>query len=311
MSSRLASSLVLTVLASAPALAQEEERVCPEDYRLFMFTDALGRAEQAFGQADFPYAATALDEAYAEIPCLRTPVPRESLARFGRLQAQRYFYAQDEVQSQRWGVLSRQTVPDLPWSDDFPEDHPFRELIESADLPPVGGPESALAPPKKGGILLDGELIFEPRATAEVPHLLQVFDKSGLLVDALWQDGAAFPEAYLDPEGRMPAAPRWAETLGLAPEVPERPKSASSGPNKLRLGIGIGLAAGAAGLYGIALASRGAVGTRETHSQNIAARNLTNSLAISSAVLLTGSVATTVSSLLTDQPGLVSLRVRF
>ena len=55
--------------------------------------------------------------------------------------------------------------PELPWHHSISRGHPFRELMEQEEAPPIGGPTGvALNPPKKGAIFINGLLLLEPRA---------------------------------------------------------------------------------------------------------------------------------------------------
>ena len=179
---------------------------------------ALDAVDTAIRDFDVPGAQRALVNAQKRIRCLDVPADPSYLAKFSRQMALIAFFSQDEFTAIRWGMLSKFADPDLEWPVDLPETHPFREMLDWADDPMLSGPEgAALATPKKGAVVMNGHRITTAQARAEVPNLVQVFDKNCALLVAFWQDGAAFPGPLLAPEGGKEAAePKcWAEVAAV------------------------------------------------------------------------------------------------
>lgn len=191
------------------AAAQTE--VCTEPYSRIQFGAAIGQVTDAFADEDLLDARDRLDEIADRLPCLEEVVDKRLFGKFARYMATAYFYAQDEEAARRWGLASRLADPDLRWNDkDFPVGHPFRDLVEGAILPSVGGAEGqGLQPEKGGGLFLNGDLLLQAEAYTELPYLLQSFDKEGCVVDGWWQDGTVFPEAVLTERPRELEQPSW------------------------------------------------------------------------------------------------------
>lgn len=145
-----------------------------------------------------------------EILCLDAVAKPSHLGRFARQMALAAFFQQDEVNALRWGLLQRYAAPSLPWPDDIGEGHPLRGMLADADEPVLAGPDDmGVAHPKKGAVFMNGHILEAPRARAEVPNLVQVADKKGVLLHSYWQDGAAFSSDVLGPPGTLARAPRW------------------------------------------------------------------------------------------------------
>lgn len=169
---------------------------------------ALDEADAALVAADLGLARQTLGGVGENLPCLDTAVERRTFARFARLMSTVAFYQQDPALAVRWGHASELAFRDLPWA--LEEDHPLRTLLDDEVEPPLGRVEGfGLAAPKGGGVLMNGSLVLEPRAHAEVPYFVQVLDSRARVVGAYWQDGAAFPEEILVAGGDAVPRPAW------------------------------------------------------------------------------------------------------
>jgi hypothetical protein len=182
----------------------------PGSYDEGKLQGALERAEAALLSGNVEPARVELIDAHRQVLCLPAVAKPSQVSRLSRDLALAFFYDQDDDAARRWGLSSRYAAP-LPWDDaTFPEGHPFRDGVDGAEEPPLGGPDGkGLAYPKKGAVFANGKLLAAPKAPAEVPLLVQVADKDGAIVASWWQDGAAFPESVIGPPGPAPVAPKW------------------------------------------------------------------------------------------------------
>ncbi len=197
--------LALLFASTAPAAPRCTGTLSPSD-----LDHQLDAFDAAVAEFDLNAATEQLKATHAGLLCMDTIVPPQSLGRLARQLALTFFFDQDEDATRRWGLLQRYAAPDLPWSDETGEDHPFREALETAEDPIQGGPtDQSLVVPKNGGIFLNGQFLAEPRYHAEVPGFMQVADKKGVIIDQFWQDGAAFPDRLLGPRSASPRPPKW------------------------------------------------------------------------------------------------------
>lgn len=202
-----------------PSFAFAQQETC-SGYTNIELDEANARANDAFMKVDIGRAQRALIRAQNQLRCLDEPVLPDSFATFGRLRGLLAFFDEDESLATQWGVAAREASPDLEWSAMFDEDHPFRELIEETEKPQVSGVQGGfLKIPQKGAFLINGQLIWEPMTTIEIPHLVQIVDKKGNVISSMWQDGAAFSDTVLTDEAPSTfKAPRWYR--GEVTEVP-------------------------------------------------------------------------------------------
>ena len=141
------------------------------------------------------------------VPCLDGVIDRVLLGRFAHLMSIASFTAQDEEATQQWFHVAASAAPGLEWPANLRSDHPLRDM----DPPKIelGGPtDRGLSPPARGGVFIDGKPALEPRAHAEILHLVQVFDKQGSRSSSYWQQGAVFPEWILGPVTEL-TPPDW------------------------------------------------------------------------------------------------------
>jgi hypothetical protein len=200
--------------------AHAQTEVCSSTYTHDRFFGDMNEVDGFLDDLDIKGAKRKLSDTRTSLRCIDQIVQPTYLARFGRQMALIFFFDQDEDATRRWGLLSRYSDSSYPWSTEHPSDHPFRDQVETSDDPILGGPSSAsLAPPKKGGVFMNGHLLTRPEAPAEVPVFMQVADKKGVVIASFWQDGARFPDVVLGPPGPEPVPPKWWEGPTPAPAV--------------------------------------------------------------------------------------------
>ena len=269
--------------------------------------------DSGLAQGDLTFASQRLRSLLATMHCQPTPVDPKVLGRFALQVAVVAFYQQDDDSVVRYGQLAALTVPDLEPPSWLTPDHPLN--VELARLAP---PEPVLVPgvlvvPKGGGFFLNGALLLEPSAHAEVPGLVQVFDRDAARLASFWQDGAAFLPLTLSESGKPPRPPSW---YGAAAENPPssvpKPVKDSPGyrPNWALLGTGIGLGAAAAGLYAGATLQAAAMPHDQTGDE-LSGHQTAANLLVTGAVL-TGAAATgiAVAGLVTNDGAMIGVRGR-
>ena len=201
-------SIAAALIAAGPAFAQEE--VCSGGLNLAEFGAAMDMVDAAIAKPDVDDARYLLQQMHPKVPCLAVAAAPDAMTRYGALRATVAFFDQDESGVVQWGLMARYTAQDGDPFPGLPETHPLRDTLEFADEPPVSGPPGeSLAPPKGGGVFLNGVLATQPLWRVEVPVLVQVFDKKERLVLSHWQDGAAFSDEILT-SGTFPVdPPKW------------------------------------------------------------------------------------------------------
>lgn len=309
-------ALALSLAWGPSALAQEE--VCSGQVNLGEFAAAMDLVDAAIEQADVDEARYLLQQVHPKVPCLNEPATAVALVRYGLLRATVAFFDQDEVTATRWARFAVYADEDGdPWPEDIPPTHPIREMLEFALEPGEGGPPMGLEVPKKGGMLLNGKLILQPRWYTEVPGLLQVFDKKLEPVDGAWIDGTAFPERFLRTDPSPVDPPRWweeplPETVAVElPDGSELPtESADEGPNITRLAIGGGAAVLAGSLYLVAASSTSGLEQASSEEELAAARSRVNLLVLGSGLTGAAALGIGITAFVHDGPG-VGIRGRF
>lgn len=185
-------------------------------------------------EVDVQGARRALGTIQTRVRCLDQIARPDHLARLGRQVAWVFWFDQDLDQAQKWGLLAKVAAPTLPWPAGVAADDAFRVELDRLTVPPTGGPEGVVMKvPAKGAAFANGQLLDAPVAPAEVPVLVQITDARGGIVQAWWQDGAAFPPSQLSAEPYLGKAPKWwtgpapidPSVVGsaLAFRAPERP----------------------------------------------------------------------------------------
>ena len=195
------------------ALAQSE--VCQE-HSAEQWAKELAGAKEALDELAIAQATVWLGAIEEAVPCLAEPAPVPLLQLHAEPQVLRHMYGQDPEGIEAWVRHRRALGPDTPWT--LPSDHPVHRFAEET----TAGEEVAVgpaAPPKRGGVFVDGQ--WAPELTMQVGarHLVQVFDDGGQRVDAAWVTGAAVDEQWI---GTTPVEepPRWFDG---SDEKPERP----------------------------------------------------------------------------------------
>ena len=208
-----------------PAFGQEP--VCEGRFALEEWREAMDAVDRAVAAGKGSLAKKILDQIHEALRCSEVLVDPRDLGRFARQMSVTAFSRQDDDEAVRWASLAAEAVPDVPWSDELPRTEAYVDWLDALKVEPqVAGPEGrGLVVPKRGGVLIDGRLATRAEASTSVPHLVQVADRSGQPVRAMWMDGAAFPEDLLG-ESVVVSRPDWYEDpdrrhreAAAAPEV--------------------------------------------------------------------------------------------
>lgn len=271
----------------------------------------LSAANQAIAEARFRVAAEMLRNVANNLPCLTKPAPVSVLARLGRGMATVAFYSQDDPQAQRWAVYSKRARPDEPWPDDIPEDDAFRLMVEAAVIPQKGGPAGrGLAAPPGGAVFVDGHLILEPLADADIAHLVQLTNNKGEVIKGFWQEGGMFPEAILNDVPGVARPPKWYK--GPPPETSTGVVPKAKTISVVPVAVGGGLVVVAGVLYGVALGTKGSLDEATTTEELTAKRSTANILVISSIGLGVAGLGVGITGVfVSDQGGGMSFGGRF
>lgn len=284
------------------AMAWSQTEVCGEPYSRIQFGAAVGQVDDAYRNNDVREAKALLQKAGEDLRCHDEVIDRLLLSKFARFMALQFFFDQDEEGAKRWGTTASLVGEELPYDARiFPPT--FVELMRNMEEPVIGGPESGLAVPSGGGIFLDGSLILEPRAVAEVPHFVQVFDKDQFLMGAYWQTGAAFENAVLG-EDRSPKAPKWwtGEGASSARNRDLNPKSGGSFPVVPVVAAG-GLVVISGAAYVLASSAAGRLPDATTGQELTSARTEANAFVVVSGVALAGAVGVGLGGVLVSHDG--------
>ncbi len=281
--------LLLSLILVAPSIASADHKDCSSVYTPQEFRGAISQAEEALGNVDMNGAVTLLTEAGQRILCLDSPVESSDIARFARDLSVLAFYGQDEFASTKYGNLARLADPNIASLKGMGPDHPYNVLMNEEELPPIGGPDDpSLEYPRGGAFYMNGKKVTEARAYAEVPMFVQVFDEHDVVIDAFWQDGAAFAPKYLPGGGGA--------GLGFNPVL------AVAGIG----GVGVGAA-----LYLAAAGSAGGMKNAETAEQLTSIRSTTNMLVMASGGAAVAGLGVGASAFVLDGGAGVGLRVRW
>ncbi len=198
-----------------------------EPYTLDGWLADVAAVDATLEAVDIDAAGEQLATVAEQLACLDVAAPPEVFARFALQRATVAFFGQDEMVALRWSRASQFADSDAAWPSIIAEGHPVRSLSEETGPPLWGGPDGGFAVDRRGAVLANGLFLARPRLPSEVPVLIQVFDRRGDWVQGHWQDGPLFPEALVDADADVMAAPEWAATaapgLGEATEVSVAP----------------------------------------------------------------------------------------
>lgn len=209
-------------LFSLPALADQPE--CDGSFDLNRLIEGLEVVEGALAQGIERRAAEVLTVLHEGAACLEDPVHPRHLVRYGRARALLAFARADEAELRYWGQLAL-LDPEVRWPEGLEVDHPARETLATLHpTTPLRLEHRGLSAPRGGAILIDGTARDLPEASPDAPHLVQIIDGSGLVVQTLWQDGVIWSEALLS-DTPEPLPIPWAcppPDPGLDPYAPIR-----------------------------------------------------------------------------------------
>ena len=279
--------MIALLALGAPAFGQEDTSLCKEGFSDADWKVRLQSAEDALGSLEVEVARRLLDRTREQVVCLDHVADPLLVAELARGLAWLAFVDQDESGAVRWLLLSRAAAPSVPLPESFPAG--LRALDAETEAPALLASEGRLVPPKNGGIFLDGALLLEPRAAAEVPGLLQVADADGRILSTTWVDSGMVPEEWLGPAGPPPRPPKW-YTDGSPPTDAVAVDRSGRGPRLVPLATSGGLALLAGTLYGLGAAASGDLGRATTEDDLASARSRTNIFAMGAMAVGAGAV---------------------
>lgn len=166
---------------------------------------AVGDVDRLFEDADLDRALNVLRRTENLIPCMKELADKQLLGRFARAYALISFLQQDSVQATRWGHYFKglyKEGEDIDWGE-HPAATPLQNILE---MEPLDEPEdiakdAGWAHPKGGAVFVDASFMAQPQVQPGIPHLIQVFQKSGYLVEAYWQDSDVYKTDFVDSSG--------------------------------------------------------------------------------------------------------------
>ena len=302
--------LALFSLVFTSTVAHGQTLMCPEDYDAAAFTSTIDALETALASYELATAKQHNKAAMQYAPCLRTIANPRELSRLGRATALLAFLGQDEDVAMQWVIFAKVTAPDAaaPASADIP--YAFTEFYASTEPTPLGrAMGQSFAPPKGGAIYQNGQLALTPETHSEVPVFTQVFDQKQRVVDAYWQNGAAYNPRWLV-EGPMGyTAPKWTQApQTMVARPPKAPKTNNG--QLVRIGTAAGLAVAAGSLYLGAAVTAGRLDDATTEDELRSIRSSANLLTLGAVLTGSAAVSVGVTILVTDTKG-VGLNIRF
>lgn len=234
---------------------------------------ALEDATTAFGKLEIEAFETAAERARELVVCLGEPISRPTAAEYHRVMGVALFLSRNSPAAQKSFAAARSVEPDYTFPTDLvPEGNPIRD--DYAALDPKVGPFELAVEPKAGSLRLNGSRSLN--RAAPLPVIFQQLDGRGAVLSTVVVEGGAALPTY--------------EMANVKPE--KAPREQGAGPNK---GLLAGAAAGvvvAGGLYGAALATKGAYGDSTTVSDLERRRKTTNALVMASGVIGVAAVGT-------------------
>lgn len=196
---------LVVLIASQDALA-----ACDAPYTHAQWKTEMDAVDESLASFNLEVAREQLVAVHKGVLCLDTVAQPSYVARVARQFTLVFFFDQDQAAASRWGLGSRFAYPDLPWPSDIGEDHVLRQALAEVEMPGVAGPDDkGLIVPKKGVAFVDGRLMQSMKVPIEVPVLVQIADKDGLITREYWQDGSAWPDDLLGPPIAAFVAPTW------------------------------------------------------------------------------------------------------
>ncbi len=311
---RAALGVVVGVAAVSSGVASA---ACPTPATRAQLDSEMNLVEKELNEADFDLASRMLAQVTEHFACTSGPADVGQLARFALQRAELAFFEQDEEVANRWAIAARTLAPEPKYPASIPVDHPFRAVVKAATEPPVGrAAGKAFAIGKKGYVFVNGVPVARPEAKAEVPALVQVFDRSGRVQFAAWQDGAAFPDAILViGDGAIDTNPPFLAKPANEPSVitkaPTAPKAPGSGPKIPLIAVGGTLAVGAGVLYALGGVAAGNLGAATNQDELAATRTQANAMVLGAGLAGAAAVGLTVTGFVASDRAWVGLNTRF
>lgn len=292
----------------ATAAAQQ---TCISPVSLMQIGAELGEIRKSIEVKDVVDVRVRLDRVTERLPCLDDVLPSAAWAEYAQSVAIAYFYRQEEDEMVRWAHAAAWADPSLAWPASVPDAHPLRRILADSPPPAASGPtDRFLAPPKGGGIFVDGRLAERPEAPVDVPVFVQVFDQDRERVGAWFQNGPAFPSTWLSPTASAAPPPAWWGAPGTArPPKPRNTPGDGGGGGVAVAPIVTGslLLVGSGVSY--LLAADAAASMPELSSAELTgARTRANALVLVSGVALAGGLGAVGGGLLLVSPGGLTLR---
>jgi hypothetical protein len=304
----------MTVLIAMAALVARAEDACESPMSRIQLGAAVGEVTDSLAISELIEARETLNEIHRRLPCLEEVVDRKLLALFARYNAVVYSYGQEEDLARGWALASRMADPDLKWDErSFAESDPVRVMIDGAIVPePTRMQGKMLAPPRGGGVFVNGQFAAFPEAPSGTQILVQVFDRSGARVEAFWQVGAAFPATVVLSGDEAQKPPSWwqgdapvSSTTPMPAPVAVRPPKPVRPPSDFPVvpvaGAGV-LAAIAGGTYAFAWQTKQKL-PDATPGDVAGIRTTANTLVLVSSVSLAGAVGVGVGGVLVSANG--------
>lgn len=307
----------LTVLFLAtPAWAQ-----CEGTWDNERVSRNLDDVATALAQADLASAKGTLSEIDKGFACLEDVVEKATLGRFARSIGLIRFYEQDEPAAIKWGLMAKMVDPEGEWPGELPDGHPYLDMLSEEEDPPMGRAEGWLVPPEKGFIFINGQFLSEPEAYAEIPGLVQLFDKACFPIETFWQDGAAFREGLTSDVGGPIEAPKCYNAATGELRVAKEAAKVKTEKIKVEkapidfpfvpVATAGGLAIVSAVSYAAAAGAAGGMNTATDEASLTRARSTTNALVLVSAATGAGAVGIGLGTALAGGGNTVVWSVRF
>ena len=281
---------------------------CAQPFSTENLLTALNDAENSAVSGDASGALAAAKRLEQGLACLQDRMMPSLVVRTYRSMAAGFVVGGNEERGGAWFRTAIELDPQFEFGiEEYPADHPVPRLYRAIrDTGSIGEPVTAPRGFVEGKYYLDGKSISAPAATADRPHLLQQ-DAGG--IRSWLVEGAAFPDAVLQPEQVAAATPT--KTKAPKAEKPKKgvPTPSPTGtyvrqrpPEKTPLIIGgATIVLGAGAMYGGAILSRQKFdGIEDSEDDLRRAQLTTNRLYLGSIALLAVGVGTTTWGIILD-----------